>query len=83
LLVLYLLYPGLCEGNCVFDENCGDGLVCLRRSGLSDGSVVVPGCFGTPKMGYQYCVADLSPSPGLQQIKNIGTTPSGMLGKYS
>jgi len=72
---------GLCEGNCGGEDvNCGDGLVCLQRSGLSDGSVVVPGCFGTPKMGYEYCVADLSPSPGLQQIKNIGGSPSGMIG---
>ena len=35
-----------------YDEDCADGLVCW----YDDGSGRVPGCTGTPRGGWEYCI---------------------------
>ena len=42
----------LCEGDCDTDAQCADGLICFQRNGL----IPVPGCAGTGKKDYDYCV---------------------------
>ena len=44
---------GVCEGDCDKDSDCGIGLMCFQRGGNEP----VPGCSGTPKSGWDYCVA--------------------------
>jgi hypothetical protein len=46
---------GLCGGDCNDDDWCEFGLVCLQRE-VSDGTLAVPGCLGTPQIGWDYCV---------------------------
>ena len=41
-----------CEGDCDRDSDCGDGLSCFQR----DGYTPVPGCKGTGKNNWDYCV---------------------------
>lgn len=43
---------GICEGDCDYDSDCQPGLKCLKR----DGDSPVPGCNGTPKYRWDYCV---------------------------
>ena len=42
----------VCEGDCDRDSDCGDGLRCFQR----DGYTQVPGCKGTGKNNWDYCV---------------------------
>ena len=42
----------VCEGDCDRDSDCGDGLRCFQR----DGYTQVPGCKGTGKHDWDYCV---------------------------
>jgi len=44
---------GVCEGDCDSDRECGVGLTCFQR----DGNEAVPGCSGSGKSGWDYCVA--------------------------
>lgn len=41
-----------CEADCDGDGECAPGLVCYQR----DGDEPVPGCDGTPRSGWDYCV---------------------------
>ena len=41
-----------CEGDCDRDTDCGEGLRCFQR----DGYTQVPGCKGTGKNNWDYCV---------------------------
>jgi len=43
-----------CEGDCNSDSQCGSGLRCFQR--LSGDKSDVPGCEGTPKEGWDYCI---------------------------
>ena len=45
-----------CEGDCDRDSDCGDGLSCFQR----DGYTPVPGCKGTGKNNWDYCVHNLA-----------------------
>ena len=42
----------LCEGDCDRDADCAPGLKCFQRDGLEP----VPGCSGTGRAAYDYCV---------------------------
>lgn len=44
---------GVCEGDCDYDEDCAEGLVCWNDI---DGSGMVPGCSGSPVEGWEYCI---------------------------
>ena len=39
-----------------YDEDCADGLVCW----YDDGSGRVPGCTGTPRGGWEYCIEPIA-----------------------
>ena len=41
-----------CEGDCDDDDECADGLMCYQR----DADEAVPGCGGSPKSGWDYCI---------------------------
>ncbi|CAL6391783.1 unnamed protein product [Bathycoccus prasinos] len=56
---------GVCEGDCDKDSDCGIGLMCFQRGGNEP----VPGCSGTPKSGWDYCV----PIKALDSSRNGGT----------
>ena len=43
---------GMCEGDCDKDSDCDAGLKCFQR----DGKEAVPGCSGSGKKGWDYCV---------------------------
>jgi len=45
----------LCQGDCDTDDDCAEGLECFQRDGEEDNP---PGCSGTPKKNYDYCVAE-------------------------
>ena len=42
----------LCEGDCDDDSQCADGLICFQRNGFTP----IPGCSGTGKEHYDYCI---------------------------
>ena len=42
----------LCEGDCDDDGDCAGGLKCFQRTGLTP----VPGCSGSGKTDYDYCI---------------------------
>ena len=42
----------MCEGDCDKDSDCDAGLKCFQR----DGKEAVPGCSGSGKKGWDYCV---------------------------
>merc|ERR1712085_57349 len=42
----------VCEGDCDRESDCNDGLYCFQR----DGYTPVPGCKGTGKNNWDYCV---------------------------
>jgi hypothetical protein len=44
----------LCQGDCDSDYQCAEGLECFQRD---DGGANPPGCTGTPKEDWDYCVA--------------------------
>ena len=46
----------LCQGDCDNDSECGAGLRCLQRPNGDTSDV--PGCLGTPKKGWDYCVRE-------------------------
>merc|ERR1739841_128709 len=43
---------GKCQGDCDTDSDCASGLKCWQRSGYTD----IPGCTGTGKKDWDYCV---------------------------
>jgi hypothetical protein len=43
---------GHCEGDCDYDSDCSDGLICVERNGFTK----VPGCLGGGIKDYDYCV---------------------------
>ena len=47
-----LLLLGRCEADCDDDDECASGLVCYQR----DADEPVPGCNGTPRSGWDYCI---------------------------
>jgi len=48
-------YPlGVCEGHCLRDSDCADGLVCYKRSYFDP----VPGCDGAGTRGKDYCIVE-------------------------
>ena len=49
---------GLCEGDCDNDSDCGSGLTCYKRDGAP-----IPGCWGSGKKDWDYCVAIANPPP--------------------
>mmetsp|Transcript_20396 Transcript_20396/g.44559 ORF Transcript_20396/g.44559 Transcript_20396/m.44559 type:complete len:942 (-) Transcript_20396:165-2990(-) len=51
------LQLGHCAADCDDDTECESGLICYQR----DGDEAVPGCNGTPRTGWDYCIyeADL------------------------
>ena len=55
---IYDTYPlQECQGSCVSDADCRDGLICLFRYGLGEGPV--QGCSGIAHEGANYCIAEL------------------------
>ena len=46
----------LCDGDCDNDSECGEGLRCYQRGQYETQDV--PGCFGEPEMGWDYCVQE-------------------------
>ena len=42
-----------------YDSDCNDGLICW----YGDGSGTIPGCSGTPKEDWEYCVFQTVPMP--------------------
>jgi hypothetical protein len=61
---------GVCEGDCDYDSDCGIGLMCFQRNGNEP----VPGCSGSGKSGWDYCVAIKS----LDSSRGDGKTGYGM-----
>ena len=61
---------GVCEGDCDNDSDCGIGLMCFQRNGNEP----VPGCLGSGKSGWDYCVAIKS----LDSSRGNGKTGYGM-----
>ena len=55
-----------CEADCDSDDECGSGLICYQR----DDDEVVPGCNGTPRSGWDYCIR---PSD-LEWLEEMGDT---------
>ena len=45
---------GRCEADCDDDDECASGLVCYQR----DDDEPVPGCNGTPRSGWDYCIRE-------------------------
>ena len=45
---------GRCEADCDDDGECDSGLMCYQR----DGDEPVPGCNGTPRSGWDYCIRE-------------------------
>jgi len=57
----------LCEGDCDRDDDCAEGLVCMKRN-IDDRDV--PGCSGIDTQGNDFCVIDTStPSPSRKPTK--------------
>jgi hypothetical protein len=50
---------GMCEGDCDKDSDCDAGLKCFQR----DGYEIVPGCSGSGKKGWDYCVMGKQTNP--------------------
>ena len=48
-----------CQGDCDNDDECGEGLICMQRSGDEP----VPGCVGSPGTGTDYCVPSETTAP--------------------
>jgi hypothetical protein len=67
---------GRCEGDCDSDIECGDGLRCFER----DGGELVPGCLGTPRQGWDYCIRENEViSTGYSTDNNGGSPEPGSL----
>ena len=43
---------GRCEADCDDDDECDSGLMCYQR----DADEPIPGCNGTPRSGWDYCI---------------------------
>lgn len=58
----WLLETGLlnrCEGDCDYDEDCAEGLVCWYDE--DETGELPPGCAGTPQPGSEYCIDPKAP----------------------
>lgn len=60
-----------CQADCDNDNDCAPGLKCYQR----DSNEPVPGCTGTAKNGYDYCI------PKETFLKNVGGDPKRKLQK--
>lgn len=55
-----------CEADCDSDDECGSGLMCYQR----DDDEAVPGCNGTPRSGWDYCIRPQD----LEWLEEMGDT---------
>lgn len=71
---MYPMYK--CRGDCDQDSQCRNDLICFQRS---SSVTSVPGCSGTPRSDYDYCVDP--EDMGSSSINSIGANPSHTLGR--